>query len=219
MWASLVAAALRLYARTWRVTRGPLPLEGPFVAAVWHGELLPLVALHADRAWAAVASRSSDGDRIAAVLGQLGYEVIRGSSSRGALSAVRMARRRLDAGRIVVLTVDGPRGPAGVAQPGAAALAAQVALPVVWARVEARGWRARSWDRFLVPWPGARVHLRYGVWRGEGALGDAMGAPFGAPDQNAGDGGSASSGASGTVPGMGGSDPAGITTTSTTSRR
>lgn len=176
MWTRLAVWLLRRLAATWRVERGELPVAGPFVAAIWHGELLPLAALHADRGWATAASLSGDGERVARALEGLGYTVVRGSSSRGALLVLRGGLAQLAAGRVFVLTVDGPRGPAGVPQPGVKELAARAGVPVVWARVEARGWRARSWDRFLVPWPFARVRVRYGRWEG-GALAEALGPP------------------------------------------
>ena len=75
------------------------------------------------------------------------------------------------------LAVDGPRGPAGKVKRGAEHLAVAEGLPVVFGRVRAKGWRAGSWDRFLVPWPFARVEIEYGVWTpGEGTLAGAMAA-------------------------------------------
>ena len=180
--ATLAATLLRLLAATWRVQRDPWPGQGPAVVAFWHGDLIPMVALHRDRAstggsaLVGLASRSSDGDLIAHALTALGYEVIRGSSSRGGVAALRSALGALARGGSPALAVDGPRGPAGVVQPGAEALAVRQSVPVIWGRVEARGWRARSWDRTLVPWPFARVRIRYGVWRaGDPPLGEVMG--------------------------------------------
>jgi hypothetical protein len=39
-------------------------------------------------------------------------------------------------------------------------------------RVQGAGWRARSWDRFLVPWPFARVVVRYHVCTADEPLRD-----------------------------------------------
>jgi lysophospholipid acyltransferase (LPLAT)-like uncharacterized protein len=158
-----IAALVRLLAWSWRVRRDPWPVEGACVLAIWHGDQLPMIALHRGMGIVALASRSKDGALVSAVLERLGYGVIRGSSSRGGAAALLAARRAVERGQRPVFTVDGPRGPRGTIQPGAAALAASTGVPLVWGAVEAPGWRARSWDRFLVPWPFARVRVTYRV--------------------------------------------------------
>ena len=52
-----------------------------------------------------------------------GYGTARGSSSRGAIKALHQLKRDMAAGRPAGFTVDGPRGPARVAQAGAVWLA------------------------------------------------------------------------------------------------
>jgi lysophospholipid acyltransferase (LPLAT)-like uncharacterized protein len=87
---------------------------------------------------------------------QLGFRTVRGSSSRGAVAAVReMVKQHI--GHLVV-TPDGPRGPRQKVQPGLVYLAAKTGLAIVPVAVSfARAWRARSWDRFAIPWPGSRL--------------------------------------------------------------
>jgi hypothetical protein len=66
-------------------------------------------------------------------------------------------------GRDLAITPDGPRGPRGSVGPGAVIISARGGIPVVPVGVAARpAWRARSWDRFLVPLPFARVWVVYG---------------------------------------------------------
>lgn len=173
---AVIAAMVRALAWTWRVERPDWPVAGPCVVAFLHGDVLPMVALHRGMGMVGMASRSRDGAIVAGVLAGLGYGVIRGSSSRGGFEALREAERALADGGRPALAVDGPRGPAGTVQPGAEALARRAGVPVVFGFVEAPGVRLRTWDRLLVPWPFARVTVRYGVWRpGEGSLADAMG--------------------------------------------
>ena len=58
----------------------------------------------------------------------------------------------------VGLTLDGPRGPRRVAKAGIAILAARTQTPLVpVAAALDRAWRLRSWDRFMIPKPFARV--------------------------------------------------------------
>ncbi len=182
MLSAVLSLLVRLLAATWRVERSPWPAQGACVLALWHGELLPMLALHRGRGFVGLASQSRDGAVVAGVLERLGYGVVRGSSSAGGGEALFALREALQAGRCPVFAVDGPRGPAGHVATGAGRLADLQGVPVVFGHVEARGWRARSWDRFLVPWPFARVVVRYGVWwPGEGTLAAAMGKPLAVP--------------------------------------
>jgi lysophospholipid acyltransferase (LPLAT)-like uncharacterized protein len=62
------------------------------------------------------------------------------------------------AGRPAAFTVDGPRGPAGVAQPGAIWLASATGNPILPFHIEAsRFWTVNSWDRHQIPKPGSTV--------------------------------------------------------------
>jgi hypothetical protein len=179
---TILAVAVRLLARTWRVERPAWPVAGPCVVAFWHGHQLPMIALHRGLGLVGIASRSRDGEIVTGVLTRLGYPVVRGSSSRGGVDALRGAATALATGGRPALAVDGPRGPAGVVQPGAEALARRAGVPVVYGVVEAAGLRLGSWDHFLVPWPLARVRVRYGVWRpGEGSLAEVMAGNFAGP--------------------------------------
>ena len=172
---AFAAVLLRALARTWRVSVPPWPAEGPVVVALLHGELLPMILLHRDRGLVGMVSHSRDGEWVAALLSRLGYGVIRGSSSRGGGEALLLSVAALREGRCPALAVDGPRGPAGRVQPGAEALAGAEGVPVVLGRLTGAGWRARSWDRFLVPWPFSRVRVVYATWRpGGGTLAEAF---------------------------------------------
>jgi lysophospholipid acyltransferase (LPLAT)-like uncharacterized protein len=134
-----------------------------------------MVLLHRDMGMVGVTSLSRDGDVVAAVLARLGYGVVRGSSSKGGADAMVACLMALREGARPVLAVDGPRGPAGSVKSGAERLAEAEGVPIVYGRVRARGWRARSWDRFLVPWPFARVEVEYGVWKpGDGPFREAF---------------------------------------------
>jgi lysophospholipid acyltransferase (LPLAT)-like uncharacterized protein len=63
----------------------------------------------------------------------------------------------------VGLTVDGPRGPARVAQPGAIWLAKVTGNPVLPFHLEAAShWTAPSWDSSQVPLPFSRIAVVVG---------------------------------------------------------
>lgn len=136
------------------------------VVALWHDELVGATFYGYRKGLrpATVVSRSRDGELIARVLTGLGYATARGSSHRGGLSALRGAVRLLEEGRVMTVTVDGPRGPRHVAKEGAVYLASRCGALILPMRV-AYGFGhvfARSWDRFQLPWPGSRVQVRLG---------------------------------------------------------
>ena len=67
------------------------------------------------------------------------------------------------AGKPAGFTLDGPRGPARVAQPGAVWLARATGNPVLPFHLEASAsWTLRSWDRTQIPKPFSTVALVVG---------------------------------------------------------
>jgi lysophospholipid acyltransferase (LPLAT)-like uncharacterized protein len=77
---------------------------------------------------------------------------------------IDVARRGdMAAGKPSAFTLDGPRGPAKVAQPGALWLAKTTGNPIIPFHIEAnRYWTANSWDRTLIPKPWATVAIAIG---------------------------------------------------------
>jgi hypothetical protein len=71
--------------------------------------------------------------------------------------------REVRAGKSTAFTLDGPRGPAREAKPGAVFLARATGAPILPFHLEAdRFWELRSWDRTQIPKPWARVALVIG---------------------------------------------------------
>src|SRR5436309_7768184 len=162
---------LRLLGRTWRfrlvnggVIQDLRSAKQPFIYSLWHGHLLPLLWYHRDQSVVVLISEHRDGELVARAATSLGFGLIRGSSTRGAGRALISIVRELQAGREVAITPDGPRGPAAKFAPGALVAAQRsdsFILPVV--AVADRAWRLRSWDRFMIPKPFARVTIAYGT--------------------------------------------------------
>lgn len=135
----------------------------PYVILSWHEVLLPVIWQHRHLGIAAIVSEARDGQYLADFALSLGYTIIPGSSSRGATRALRGAIDALRSGVSVGLTPDGPRGPRRELKAGAVVAAQQGNAIIIPVHVEAKpAWRAKSWDRFLLPLPGARVRLAYG---------------------------------------------------------
>ncbi|MHC5072787.1 MAG: lysophospholipid acyltransferase family protein [Planctomycetota bacterium] len=159
---------LRALAASWRVERlGWEHLEQAWsttgvLVAMWHGRMLPALPLHGGMGAQVLVSPSDDGTLVKTLLKRFGYFVIRGSTSRQAPRALREMREQLRRGQTVVITPDGPRGPEHVVNIGLAWLARETGLPIMALGVAAdRAWHLRSWDRFTIPKPRARVVLTY----------------------------------------------------------
>ena len=133
------------------------------IMAFWHGRILPATDYFRGRGIVVITSENFDGEWIAGIIERFGYGTSRGSSSRGGPRALLQMSRDLAAGRPAGFTVDGPRGPARVSQPGAVWLAKASGHPVLPFHCEAdRFWTLRSWDRTQVPKPFARVAISVG---------------------------------------------------------
>jgi lysophospholipid acyltransferase (LPLAT)-like uncharacterized protein len=135
----------------------------PYIVGFWHGRILPLSLYFKNRGIVVITSENFDGEWIARIIGRLGYGTARGSSSRNARAATLQLVRDIRAGRSVGFTLDGPRGPARVAKPGAIWLAGATGAPLLPCHAEAeRSWELRSWDRTQIPRPFSRVHMVVG---------------------------------------------------------
>lgn len=132
--------------------------------AFWHGEQLALLPARPAGPLIAPISLSADGRLQARIMARLGVDDAPGSSSRGGLGAARRLIRALRRGAVVLLAVDGPRGPRHAVKPGAAFIARATEAPVHPVGVAVRRGRRlqRAWDRFLLPLPFTRVHVVFG---------------------------------------------------------
>jgi lysophospholipid acyltransferase (LPLAT)-like uncharacterized protein len=137
--------------------------RGPRLFLLWHEALLPLLWHHRQQEVAIVVSRARDGQYLVDYATRLGYATIEGSSHRGSFSAMRGSLKALASGALVAITPDGPRGPRREIKTGGLAAAQATGATVFTAHAEARPVeRLRSWDRFMIPVPFARVRISYG---------------------------------------------------------
>jgi len=131
----------------------------PIIFAFWHKNLvLPpyfyFYGVKTRRKLVSLVSRSHDGEIIAQILHRFNGITVRGSSSKGgAASLKKLAQKVVDEGYDVAMIPDGPRGPAGVVQPGTVKLAQLTGAPILPLGLEMkRKYRLRSWDRMKVPY-------------------------------------------------------------------
>jgi lysophospholipid acyltransferase (LPLAT)-like uncharacterized protein len=133
------------------------------IMAFWHGRILPATYYFRHRGIVVITSENFDGEWIARIIERFGYGTARGSTSRGGRKALLQLTREMSNGRPAAFTLDGPRGPARVAQPGAVWLAKITGNPVLPFHIESdRHWTARSWDRTQIPKPFATAAIAIG---------------------------------------------------------
>lgn len=143
------------------------------IFAFWHGRILPATLFWKHRGIVVITSQNFDGEWIAGIIRRFGYDTARGSSSRGGARALVQLRRDLAEGRPAAFTIDGPRGPARVAQPGAVFLAGATGHPMLPFHIESsRFWTAGRWDQTQIPQPFSRVAVAIGAPISVGATDD-----------------------------------------------
>jgi len=164
----------RLWARTLRLqVEDPHNVvafvrDRPVIFAIWHNRLLMLPRVFdpcfPTRQSFGLISASGDGDLIAIFIERSGYGTVRGSTSRKGVIALRQMVETLAAGGNILVTPDGPRGPVYQVSQGIVFLAQKSGAPVVPIHMEYSScWRLKSWDRFVVPWPFAKLRAIFGA--------------------------------------------------------
>ena len=136
----------------------------PHILALWHGRILEVMLALRDRGYVSLVSENFDGEWIARLSAHFGFGAFRGSSSRGGVRALVQAKRLLAGGDSLLFTLDGPRGPKRVAQPGAVWLAGASGCPILPVRLEAdRFLTTSTWDAHQFPAPGATITAAFGA--------------------------------------------------------
>ena len=135
----------------------------PPIMAFWHGRVLTATYFFRRRGIVVMISENFDGEWIARIIEQFGFRTSRGSTSHGGQRALLQLKREMERGLPSGFAVDGPRGPARKAQPGAVWLAKLTGNPIVPFHMEASSfWSLKSWDRTQVPRPFSTVALAVG---------------------------------------------------------
>ncbi len=138
--------------------------DGSIIYASWHQRFFPGITFFATRKPIAILiSRSRDGEFISHIVNILGWQAVRGSSSKGGSEGLQQLKELARRGYRIGHIVDGPKGPFGVVKPGLLRIAQASGMAVVPTITSSeKKWSFRSWDRFLIPKPFSRVIIRFG---------------------------------------------------------
>ena len=131
------------------------------IAAFWHDRILLTTYFWRFSNYAAMVSKSFDGEYIARVSQRFGHGIARGSSTRHGTKALRIMKRLLKKEDFsLTLTVDGPKGPRYEAKPGAILLAKITGVPIVPILIEPKKlWTINNWDKLQIPKPFTRAKV------------------------------------------------------------
>jgi lysophospholipid acyltransferase (LPLAT)-like uncharacterized protein len=127
--------------------------SGQKIFIFWHEYILFPLHMRGHCNLAMLLSQHRDADILSELARHLGFEFVRGSTSRGGTSALReMLRKSRDMN--LTITPDGPRGPRRVLAQGPIYLSSKLGMPLVAMGFGYdRPWRLGSWDRFAIPKP------------------------------------------------------------------
>lgn len=129
----------------------------------WHNRIFAGTYFFRNRGTVVITSQSFDGEYIARFIRRFGYGAVRGSSTRGGVSALVELIRVMRAGLPAAFSIDGPKGPKYVAKAGACVLAKKTGNPMMPFVVETENyWEIKSWDRLQIPKPFSRVRVFIG---------------------------------------------------------
>jgi|SRR5690554_5685562 len=136
--------------------------ETPCIYLFWHRNIIPLMYLYRNQGIIIVISRSRDGDVIAGPVEIMGYQTVRGSSTRGGTEALYQLVKTAGNNSIAV-TPDGPVGPREIMKKSVLFIAYHTKLPLIPMAIDInREWLFPTWDLFRLPKPGSVVNISYG---------------------------------------------------------
>lgn len=142
----------------------------PFIPCYWHqhhfyGTWYMRRLLRRGLRIGFLISPSVDGEIPAQLAKGWGAQVIRGSTTRAGAQAMRdMYTIVVKNGISPVTTSDGPQGPLHVFKLGDIMLAQFTQAPLLpFSYAANRAWTLKSWDRFIIPKPFARIAIVLGA--------------------------------------------------------
>src|SRR5713101_5232171 len=155
----LIGRTLRWHVEGWENWEAAKSIGKGLIYTFWHREIFSATWFWRKRGIVVMTSRNFDGEYIARIIQEHGYGAARGSTSRGAISALKEMIGAVRQGRDTAFTIDGPRGPRSVAKPGAVLLAKATGATILCFHIEPEhaGVFRKSWDQTQIPRPFSRA--------------------------------------------------------------
>lgn len=169
----LVYVLFRSLSCTWKIHEDPFPNDiqerldqkKHVVFAHFHEDEWALLGPFGGRQMTSLVSLSKDGELMSKFLMRLGFDIHRGSSSRGGASgfiSILRALKKRGFGKLS-FAIDGPRGPRRRAKKGIFKAAQLLNAPIIPAAVYVdKIWLfKKSWSKGFLPKPFANIYVSY----------------------------------------------------------
>jgi lysophospholipid acyltransferase (LPLAT)-like uncharacterized protein len=134
-----------------------------FLLAHWHGDELALMHIGRRYKLATIVSTSKDGEIMNRVLSMMGVPTSRGSSTRGAVGALKGLIGLLKSGYNSSFAVDGPKGPIYKVKPGVFEVSRLLGIPIFAAgvAVDKKKTFEKSWNKTILPLFFAQISIHW----------------------------------------------------------
>lgn len=160
----ILPLVINIYLKTLRIKIHNIPdSNSRFVYIFWHSRMLVGWWLFRKRNSAAIVSQSNDGEILTRILENWEYKVVRGSSSKGNKEALHRLTELAEKNSIVI-TPDGPRGPANEIKNGALIISNKCGIPIIPVKLifNRKLILSKSWDKFEIPYPFSKCEVYFG---------------------------------------------------------
>ncbi len=161
---AILPPLMTMWMKTLKIKGGRMPEvpEGRFIGVFWHGKMLAGWYLFKNHNPAALVSLSPDGELLVKLLKAWNYRVIRGSSHREGSKALEDMINTANNEKNIIITPDGPTGPARKFKAGAVITAKKTGLPLLLCGIGySKKFTLKSWDSFELPVPFSRVRVEF----------------------------------------------------------
>lgn len=138
----------------------------PVLVLFWHGRLAMMAFAykyyfkHKQNELKILISNHSDGEIITQVMEKFNLKAIRGSSRKGAASAMIGVFKELELQNDIAITPDGPKGPFHSIADGIVNIAQKKNVEICFVNYEAdKFWQFKSWDKMILPKPFSTINF------------------------------------------------------------
>lgn len=138
--------------------------EGRYLLAFFHQDELCIMNYWRNKRMSVLVSVSKDGEIMNNTASFLGYEPVRGSSSRKAVAGLIAAIKKVKAGHDMAFAVDGPRGPIYEVKEGICAVSKKTDVKIIPIRAIASKQKIfeKSWNQAKFPKPFSKMDIYFG---------------------------------------------------------
>lgn len=144
-------------------TKDPRPGKN-LLYAFFHQDELCTIPYFANKNICVLVSKSKDGTIISTLAHMLGYQTVRGSSSKGAVAGLLASLKMVQKGHKLSMAVDGPRGPIYKVKDGLPSISLKTKCKIAPFRAITNQCFVshKSWNKIKLPYPFSRVNLVFG---------------------------------------------------------